>query len=236
MANNDTLKVCIVADHALMREGILDVLRRDEALEVEGGSFIALPPQLAGETDVVLCVTEPRPDLAQIISSLRASAPESKFACLLLSENDDAILTVLRSGASCIIDNAGRDSLTPEDLIEQIKKIARGEFVLSTSAAVRLARLYAVPNEETHAKHHGPKDAELTQREEEVLALLAQGYTNRDIAERLSLSEHTVRAHMRGIMQKLNVSNRVQAAALAWAGRTHIQLPGGKERNGYLAS
>jgi DNA-binding NarL/FixJ family response regulator len=218
MANNDSLKLYIATDYALVREGIIDILRRDNALEVEGGSFTA-PPRLGEETDVVLCVTEPRPDLAQIISCLQTSAPASKVACLLLSENDDAILTVLRSGASCIIDKAGSDSLTPERLIEQVKQIASGEFVLSTNAAVRLARLYALPPVEAHAVIHGPREADLTQREEEVLALLAEGYTNRDIADRLSLSEHTVRAHMRGIMQKLNVSNRVQAAALAWAGR-----------------
>jgi DNA-binding NarL/FixJ family response regulator len=223
------LEVYIAADYALVREGIINVLQGESGLHVEGGSVSLLCDSTEKRPDVVLCVTEPRPDLAQTIKRLQGSAPESKLACLLLSENDEAIITVLRSGASCIIDNAGGDLLTPANLVEQIKEIACGKFVLSTSAARRLARMYAMPKE-AYPSNGITRDAELTEREKEVLALLAEGYKNRDIAVRLSLSEHTVRAHLRGIMQKLNVSNRVQAAALAWSGRMLTQLHGGGTR------
>ena len=152
------------------------------------------------------------------------------MACLFLAQDDDAIIAALRAGASGIIDDTFGASSAPADLVDQINLVASGQFVLSTPAAIRLARLHA---QQSDSEHSASKEGELTQRESEVLGLLAKGCTNRDIAVELSLSEHTVRAHLRGIMQKLHVTNRVQAAALAWQGllapRTTMQ---GRRRYG----
>jgi DNA-binding NarL/FixJ family response regulator len=233
MGTNESVKLCVTAEQPLVRHGIVSILQVDGSLEVTGASFDAVSQCSESAPDVVLCVSEPRPDLADILRRIRSELPDASLACLLLSKNDDAIVTVLRAGASCIVDDGSPDGLTPEYLVEQLKLVACGQFVLSNTAAVRLARMYALPEEGPSNGLAMRRDAALTEREQEVLSLLAEGCTNRDIAEKLSVSEHTVRAHLRGIMQKLNVTNRVQAAVLAWRGAyTSKIMAEARTRNG----
>jgi DNA-binding NarL/FixJ family response regulator len=166
---------------------------------------------------IVLCVIDPRSaDLSSLeaLSQRFRTYSEAKLVCLFLAENDAAVVAAIRAGASGIISGGSDNDFDIASTIAVIERVSNGEFVMPSSLALRLARLHA--NE--LATTLPTKDDALTQREQEVLKLLAQGKTNRDIATCLSLSEHTVRSHLRGIMQKLQVTNRVQAAALAWSG------------------
>jgi two-component system nitrate/nitrite response regulator NarL len=129
--------------------------------------------------------------------------------CLLLFEDDEAALAALRGGLQGIMDH---DVGVPE-LLEGIRRVALGEFVVSNNLARRLVRL------QTSRPAGTPSlEGSLTTREKEVLELLARGQTNREMGHALGVSEHTIRAHLRVITQKLGVSNRVQAAALVWKG------------------
>jgi DNA-binding NarL/FixJ family response regulator len=210
MSNGTKLKLGVVCDYPIIRESVGHVLASTGKFEVTGEPLEAPTAAKPSHHDVILCICEARPDLEAILRAVRERHPEPKFACLVLGEDDRAVLTALRAGATGIIDDMPS---SPVDLVDRLERIAIGEFVLSAPLATRLARMHAQESAPTLT----PAKAEwLTQREQEVLGLLAQGSTNRDIATRLSVSEHTVRAHLRGIMQKLQVTNRVQAAALAW--------------------
>jgi DNA-binding NarL/FixJ family response regulator len=211
--------VLVSANHPIVWQSIVHVLQAQGCLSVTGCSFDEASGPPSCHVDVALCIIDPRSaDLAGLPkwrSDIQRVSPDAKLICLFLSEDDAAVVSAIQAGASGIIAGAVRDGdFNIADILSAIDRVSAGEFVMSAPMALRLALL--------HAKEVAPpppaKEDCLTQREQEVLRLLAQGKTNRDIARCLSLSEHTVRSHLRGIMQKLQVSNRVQAAALAWSG------------------
>lgn len=205
------MQVVVASNHAIVREGLVRLLQGEPSFTAEGRSFEE-HPRAGDATDVVLCVGGPRPDVATVVNSLHVEYPDSKLLVLLLADDDSSALSALRCGVQGVLDQA----VGASELVDCIKQAAAGEFAISSKLARRLAQLHGSRSTVARA---GAPDTELTQREFQVLQLLAEGGTNRDIAAQLSLSEHTVRAHLRGIMQKLHVSNRVQAAALAWQGQ-----------------
>jgi DNA-binding NarL/FixJ family response regulator len=210
MSDRTKLKLGVVCDYPIIRESVGHLLSSNGSFEITGEPLEAPAGSKPNQQDLILFICEARPDFESLLRSVKERHPHTKLACLVLGEDDRAVVTALRAGATGIIDDIPS---SPDDLIDRLERVAMGEFVLSAPLATRLARLHA----QESAPQFGPSKGEwLTQREQEVLGLLAQGSTNRDIATRLSVSEHTVRAHLRGIMQKLQVTNRVQAAALAW--------------------
>jgi DNA-binding NarL/FixJ family response regulator len=213
MSANNSITVAILSDYPIVRESLAYVLN---ASEVVSAVCAPLPPadsERGGDYDVIFCVMETRPNLEAFLREVKELYENAKLCCLLLTDDDKAILAALRAGATGIIDSSDSFSPGSEVLASQLAAVARGEFVLPAAVAMRLARLHVAGGDVGSSPTH-PES--LTRREEEVLGLLKEGYSNREIAERLSVSEHTVRAHLRGIMQKLQVTNRGQAAALAW--------------------
>jgi len=206
-----TLHVLVASDHAIIREGLVQLLSAQRDLRAWGARLDERPPAESA-AHVILCVADGRPDLDTVLQQLEAMHPGVPVLCLLLSQNDTAVVSALRSGVRGVID----ETFSAEHLVESIQQCADGQFVMSRPLATRLARQYAVG--QGPAPLVGP-ETELTHREREVLSLLAEGCTNREIAGRLCLSEHTVRAHLRAIMQKLQVTNRVQAATIALQSR-----------------
>jgi two-component system NarL family response regulator len=174
------------------------------------------------QPDVVLCVVATQNELTRSLAKLQVAYPDTRTIIFLLTDDEPTALSALRSGVQGVVHHA----VTAAELEDCIQQVMAGEFAISNQLARKLARLY-------QTRDAAPRVAagvgELTHREVEVLGLLADGATNREIAARLMLSEHTVRAHLRGIMQKLHVSNRVQAAALAWQGKL-LQRAEGKEK------
>jgi DNA-binding NarL/FixJ family response regulator len=211
MSDGIRLRLVVVSDYPIIRESVGHVLSASGRFNVESEA----PDVVSnGECrcDIVLCICEARLDLEAVLQLVKDRHSNAKLACVVLGDDERAVVTALRAGATGIIDDT-YNSTSPAGLMEQLERIATGEFVLSAQMARRLARLHG---QDSARQPEAVKTEWLTQREQEVLALLARGSTNKDIAERLCVSEHTVRAHLRGIMQKLQVSNRVQAAALAW--------------------
>ena len=209
-----TLQVVVASNHSIIREGLVRLLAGQAALDARWAPLEGEPA--AAAADVVLCAIEARPDADAVVSQLRTAYPEAKVLVLLLASDPHVAISALKAGAAGVID----ETFGATDLADSISQVREGKFVISAALAARLAQEYATGRETARNVH---AEAELTNREMEVLRLLAEGCTNRDIANRLSLSEHTVRAHLRGVMQKLQVSNRVQAAALAWQGRATIK-------------
>jgi DNA-binding NarL/FixJ family response regulator len=193
---------------SFLRDSLTQVFETDPAMEVRCETANGVHPR-PSQADVVILVSSTEARLVSSVGSLRDEYPQAKLMLLLLTEDDALARSALRLGVEGIVDcNAG-----VAELVECVKQLADEELVLSSQLARRLVHHQAAGEESTNSNHHTQS---LTEREMDVLRLLAEGATNRDIATRLSLSEHTVRAHLRVIMQKLQATNRVQAAARAW--------------------
>jgi DNA-binding NarL/FixJ family response regulator len=210
-----TVRVMIVDDDALMREGLRAVLSSDERIEVveeAGDGRVAVQRARHGRPDVVLMdVRMPELDGIAATAELLAAAPASRVMILTTFEDDAYILGALRAGASGFL--LKRSS--PEHLIAAIHTVAAGEALLSPSVTRRLI--------DRVARHpfigegdDDPRLDELTPREREVLMLIAQGLSNREIAVELTVEETTVKSHVKRVLMKLQARDRVQAVIFAY--------------------
>ncbi|MFQ3535451.1 MAG: response regulator transcription factor [Aggregatilineales bacterium] len=200
-----TIRVLIVDDHAVVRQGLKMFLSLDSELEVvgeavDGRQGVALAQQL--RPDVVLMdLLMPVMDGVTAISILRREVPEAEVVALTSVLEDNAVIGAIRAGA---IGYLLKDTESDE-LIRAIKAAANGQVQLSPKAAARLMREVRTP-ESLEA---------LTERETEVLRLIARGLSNKEIAQALVIGEKTVKTHVSNILSKLNVSSRTQAALYA---------------------
>jgi DNA-binding NarL/FixJ family response regulator len=208
------VRVLIVDDDDLMRAGLKAVLSSDESIEVIGEAAdgrAAVSTARALRPDVVLMDVR-MPDLDGISATreVLGAAPEVKVAILTTFEQDDYIFGALSAGASGFLLKRTR----PEDLIAAIHAIAAGDALLSppvTRRVIALVAGQAVPDSEA-SKRLG----ELTPREREVLELIARGLSNSEIAAEFVIEESTVKTHVRRILMKLHLRDRVQAVIFAY--------------------
>jgi DNA-binding NarL/FixJ family response regulator len=206
--------VLIVDDDDLMRAGLRGVLSSDEAIEVVGESSDgrdALYRTRLLQPDVVLMdVRMPDVDGIAATQELSAGFPEVRVVILTTFEQDDYIFGALSAGASGFLLKRTR----PEELVAAIHTIAAGDSLLSPSVTNRVI--------ERMAQQPAPdatRDArldELTPREREVLALVARGLSNGEIATALVIEESTVKTHVKRMLTKLGVRDRVQAVIFAY--------------------
>ena len=158
----------------------------------------------------------------RLVAQLRREGSTVRLVCFLVDFNVSAALAAIRLGVEGIVDLL---SSAPE-LLEAVQHAARGEFFLPANLARRL--LLAAPPVPQQMQQ--PARERLSLRELEVLRLIAEGASNRDIGEKLAISENTVRAHVRSLLQKLKVRNRAHAAALAKSlDRRGFHLPPGDD-------
>jgi len=202
--------VLIADDHRLMREGTAALLRADPRIEVvgmasDGREALALTDVRA--PDVVLLDLE-MPVLGGIeaCATIRGRHPDVEVLILTVSEHEPDVWAALRMGAAGYL----LKDMPPTELIDAVLDAGHGEPTIAQRMAGRMLREFA-------GGAHSPKDplVELSPREREVLALLAEGMRNREIAERLIVSETTVKTHVRHILEKLRLRNRSEAAAFA---------------------
>ena len=206
------VRVLIVDDDDLMRAGLRGVLAQDEGIEVVGEASDgrgAVPAVRARRPDVVLMDVR-IPDLDGIAATreILAVSPGVRVVILTTFEQDDYIFGALRAGASGFLLKRTR----PEDLIAAIHTIAAGDSLLSPSVTrivvERMARQPALDAADGLDR--------LTPREREVLELVAQGLSNVEIAELLVVEETTVKTHVKRVLVKLGVRDRVQAVIFAY--------------------
>ena len=210
-----TVRVMIVDDDRLMREGLRAVLSSDDRLEVvaEAGDGRAAVQRArhAGPDVVLMDVRMPELDGIAATAELLAAAPQARVMILTTFEDDAYILGALRAGASGFL--LKRSS--PEHLIAAIHTVAAGEALLSPSVTQRLIdRLARQPL--VGDATADPRLDELTPREREVLELIAQGLSNREIAAALTVEETTVKSHVKRVLMKLGARDRVQAVIFAY--------------------
>jgi DNA-binding NarL/FixJ family response regulator len=207
-------RVLIADDDHLMRAGLVELLSYDPDIEIAGQAAtgheaVARARELA--PDVVLMDVR-MPDLDGITATrdVLSAAPQTRVLVLTTFEQDDYIFGALRAGASGFLLKRTR----PEDLISAVHTVAAGDALLSPSVTRRvLQRMAQQPNPEYAT---GAGLDELTPREREVLTHIARGLSNREIAAVLIVEESTIRTHVKRILMKLGLRDRIQAVIFVY--------------------
>jgi DNA-binding NarL/FixJ family response regulator len=216
------VRVLIVDDDDLMRAGLRGVLSSDEAIELVGeasdGSQAAYRTRLTKPDVVLMDVRMPDLDGISATRELLAAFPEVKVVILTTFEQDDYIFGALNAGASGFLLKRTR----PEELIAAIHTIAAGDSLLSPSVTSRVIEQMAGQPAPDAASD--PRLGELTPRETEVLTLVARGLSNAEIAAELVIEESTVKTHLKRVLAKAGVRDRVQLVILAY--ETGLARPG----------
>lgn len=207
------IRVLIADDDDLMRAGLAELLAADAGIEIIGRAATgrdAVEQARRLEPDVVLMDVR-MPDLDGIAATaeLTHAAPTIRVLILTTFEQDDYIYGALRAGASGFLLKRTR----PEELIAAVHTIAAGEALLSPSVTRRVIERLAAQPAPTFGDH---TLAGLTARETDVLALIARGLSNREIAAALVVEESTIRTHVKRILAKLQLRDRVQAVIYAY--------------------
>jgi DNA-binding NarL/FixJ family response regulator len=208
------IRVLIVDDDDLMRAGLRGVLASDLAIQVVGeagdGSEAAYRTRLLRPDVVLMDVRMPDLDGISATRDVLAGFPEVKVVILTTFEQDDYIFGALNAGASGFL----LKRTSPEELIGAIRTIAAGHSLLSPSVTSRVIERMA--GQPAPGAARDPRLAELTPRETEVLELVARGLSNGEIAATLVIEESTVKTHLKRILAKLGVRDRVQAVIFAY--------------------
>ena len=204
------VRVALVDDHAVVRRGLRTFLESFDGLEVVGEASSGEEALAALDSwlpDVlVLDLLMPGGiDGIETARRARALSPHTQFVVLTSATEDERVVAALRAGALAYV----RKDADPQTLLEAIRAAARGRTLLDPSVAAAL--LAEVTRERTRA----PLAATLTEREREVLRLLAQGRTNHEIASALVVSDETVKTHVGNILSKLHLAHRAQAIIYA---------------------
>ncbi len=201
------VRVIIADDHRLMREGTAALLARDQRIEVvalaaNGGEALALAEELRPDV-LVLDLWMPELSGIEVCAEVRARLSDIHVLILTVSEQEPDLLAALRVGAAGYL----LKDMPPTELVEAVLGAGAGEPRIPASMAGRVL-------DEVDAGSMGAIE-DLSPREREVLELMAEGLRNREIAERLFLSEATIKTHVRHLLDKLRLRNRAEAAAFA---------------------
>jgi NarL family two-component system response regulator LiaR len=205
----DAIRVLVADDHAIVRKGICALLATEPLIEVVGEAHDGLDAIAAArrlDPDVILMdLVMPGMDGLEATRRLTSCQPAARILVLTSFHGDDKVFPAIKAGALGYLLKDSR----PEELVEAIQQVYRGESSLHPSIARRLLRELSTPSDQAAAPEC------LTERELEVLRLVAQGQSNRQISVSLTISEATVRTHVSNILAKLNLSSRTQAALYA---------------------
>lgn len=202
-------RVMLVDDHAVVRQGLRTFLDLQEGIDVvgearDGVEALGLAQEL--DPDVVLMdLIMPRMDGIETVRRMKAARPHTQIIVLTSFGDDQKVFAAIRAGATGFL----LKDISPQDLAAAIHAARRGEASLAPGIATKLLQEIAVggnPPNDDHA---------LTEREHAVLALIAQGRSNKQISEELTISEKTVKTHVSNILTKLQLEDRTQAAIYA---------------------
>ena len=206
---SEAIRVLIVDDHTIVRKGIRALLAEIEGFEVvgeAGNGQEAIVQAGALRPDVILMdLAMPKMDGIEAIRQIKIGQPESRILVMTSFATDDKVFPAIKAGALGYL----LKESAPEELVQAIRQIHRGESSLHPAIARK------VMHEISHPSNKPPTPNPLTEREGEVLRLVAQGLSNQEIARKLNISDPTVRTHVSNILGKLQLATRIQAALYA---------------------
>src|ERR1700744_4664657 len=213
----DPIRVLIADDHALFRRGLEMVLVEEPDIELVGqASDGAEAVSRAGEAlpDVVLMdIRMPKTSGIEAARAMKEAAPSAKSVMLTISDEEEDLFEAIRSGASGYL----LKDIPLDEVADAVRSVYGGQSLINPSMAGKLLTEFATLNrrdQETERPQQVPAP-KLTDREMEVLKLVARGMNNRDIAKELFISENTVKNHVRNILEKLQIHSRMEAVMIA---------------------
>ena len=210
----DKIRVMLVDDHVLFRKGLLSLMATRPELEVigeagDGDEAIERAAELRPDL-VLMDIHMPGRDGIQATRAIRAEHPEIRIVILTVSEEEEDLYGAIKAGAQGYL----LKNLRPESLFEMIQDAARGEAPISPGIAAKILEELGRSRERDRVE--APDESQLlTQREREILGLVVDGASNKEIAQRLHITEGTVKNHLHHILEKLHLENRVQVTAYA---------------------
>jgi DNA-binding NarL/FixJ family response regulator len=212
----EPIRTMIVDDHALFRRGLEMVLQSEPDIELVGeASDGAEAVEKAGESlpDVVLMdIRMPRSSGIEACRAMKEVAPSAKIVMLTISDEEEDLFEAIRAGASGYL----LKDIPLDEVAETVRAVNGGQSLINPSMAGKLliefAALARREEEERAQRIPAPR---LTEREMQVLKLVARGMNNRDIAKELFISDNTVKNHVRNILEKLQIHSRMEAVMVA---------------------
>lgn len=206
-AESDSYSVMLVDDHPLLRKGLRQLLAFEEELQIvaeasSGAEAITLANELDPDL-IILDLNMQGMDGHQTLKKLRDDGVTSRIVMLTVSDSNEDVIKAISLGADGYL---LKDS-DPDELLEQIKKAVHGKMVLSEAVNAALADAIRRPVEKPATDL-----SQLTNREQEILELIAKGRSNKLIARELDISDGTVKVHVKHLLKKLNLRSRVEAA------------------------
>ena len=212
--NEDAIRVLIVDDHALFRRGLQMVLEGEPDIDVVGEAsdgHEAIERAEATTPDVVLMdVRMPKRSGIEATRTIKDTLPSTKILMLTISDEEADLYEAIKAGASGYL----LKEISIEEVASAVRQVQAGQSLISPSMASKLLNEFAamVKRRDERTQVPGPR---LTERELEVLKLVAKGMNNRDIGSELFISENTVKNHVRNILEKLHLHSRMEAVVYA---------------------
>jgi NarL family two-component system response regulator LiaR len=209
MSDSKPIRVLIADDHPVVRRGLRTLFSSEPGIEpvgeaADGAEAVVMARSL--QPDVILLdMVMPHKNGLEAINEIKQDNPEARILVLTSFAEDEKVFPAIKAGA---LGYLLKDS-SPEELLDAIRNVYHGQSSLHPTIARKLINELKRPSDSL------PTQTTLTDREVEVLKLVAQGLTNQEIADKLVLSEWTVRTHVRNILDKLHLANRTQAALYA---------------------
>ncbi len=213
----DPIRVLIADDHAFFRRGLEVVLQGEAGLEIvgqasDGVEAVAVATEVAPDV-VLMDIRMPKMTGIEAARQMKEVAPSAKIVILTISDEDDDLFEAIRAGAIGYL----LKDIPLDELADSVRAVYGGQSLINPSMAGKLITEFATlarrDADEGPAKH--APVLKLTEREMEVLRLVARGLNNRDIAKELFISENTVKNHVRNILEKLQIHSRMEAVMIA---------------------
>ncbi|HSM26267.1 MAG TPA: response regulator transcription factor [Anaerolineaceae bacterium] len=207
------LKILLVDDHSLFRKGLASLLNEQPNIKVIGEANNGLDAIREAEIlkpDLILMdIHMPKSNGLEATREIKQKFPDIKIVMLTASEDDQNLFEAMKIGAQGYL----LKDLELHQLLDLLETISKGEAILSSTMATKIFKEFSRGGQETQ----NPSEyvEELTEREKTILIHIAEGLMNKEIADLLGISENTVKIHLRHILEKLHLRNRIQAAVYA---------------------
>ncbi|MGD2156234.1 MAG: response regulator transcription factor [Anaerolineales bacterium] len=207
------LRILLVDDHVLFRKGVSALLSRRQSIKVVGEAGDGIEAIKAAREilpDIILMDIEmPKCDGLEATRRIKREMPHVKIVMLTVSDDDQSLFEAIKSGAQGYL----LKDLEPYQLYDLLESVSQGEAPLSGVVAAKILKEFSRPTSQS-TEENGIAE-KLTAREIDILQLVVEGMTNKEIASSLTISENTVKIHLRNILDKLHLQNRIQAAVYA---------------------